>query len=71
MRASRGLKWENKMYKLKRFIDLFLFLFFPDLRFVAVLAYFSGHTFRMSFAAFLATILNFRSKGMPLKEKGK
>ena len=22
MRASRGLKWENKMYKLKRSIDL-------------------------------------------------
>ena len=22
MRASRGLKWENKMYKLKRYIEI-------------------------------------------------
>ena len=35
MRASRGLKWENKMYKLKRAIEprvdlLLTFLYFPE-----------------------------------------
>ena len=29
MRASRGLKWENKTYKLKRSIHAFFFLFYP------------------------------------------
>ena len=30
MRASRGLKWENKMYKLKRSIALYVLSVFMD-----------------------------------------